>query len=316
MIREIVRDIGIDRIPPQYAVALLCFVAVVFVGSGLLLLREQYRHALHRRLATVPSAGTRPQSAARKSRFLQFLERIGNIISHGHASTGLWEQLVRAGYMSRTAPAVYTGVKILLFAVGLLAVALIVVPGDRGMLQKVWLISTGGMVAFFIPNLFVLAKEKQRREEIRQYLPDVVDLLEICVSSGIGLDMAWNMVADEVHNVSPVLATAMDLSNFEMHLGSTRTEAMRNMAARTGADQLSSLAAVLVQSERFGTSVAAALREFAASMREERRMTAEESAEKMAVKLIIPMVLFVFPAVVIVVVGPAAVNIAQTLLSW
>jgi tight adherence protein C len=157
-----------------------------------------------------------------------------------------------------------------------------------------------------------LQQVRKRRDEIRRFLPDVVDLLEICVSSGIGLDMAWNIVSDEIHQVSQVLATAMNLSNFEIHLGASRTEAMRNMAARTGADQLSSLAAILVQSERFGTSVAVALKEFAASMREERRMNAEESAEKMAVKLIVPMVLCIFPAVIVVTIGPAAITIMQT----
>ena len=90
---------------------------------------------------------------------------------------------------------------------------------------------------FFLPNLIVLHKVRKRREEIRQYLPDAIDLLEICVSSGIGLDMAWNLVAEEIHHVSRVLGNAMDLSNFEMHLGASRTEAMRNMAMRTGAEQ-------------------------------------------------------------------------------
>ncbi len=101
-------------------------------------------------------------------------------------------------------------------------------------IKKISLISLGGVVPFFLPNLLVLNRERKRREEIQAYLPDVVDLLEICVSSGIGLDMAWNIVAEEIHHVSEVLGTAMDLSNFEMHLGASRTEAMRNMAARTG----------------------------------------------------------------------------------
>jgi len=125
--------------------------------------------------------------------------------------------------------------------------------------------------------------------------------------------MAWNIVSDEIHHVSEVLGAAMDLSNFEIHLGASRTEAMRSMALRTGADQMSSLAAILVQSERFGTSVALALKEFASSMREERRMIAEENAEKMAVKLVVPMVLCIFPAVIIVTIGPAAINIISTL---
>jgi tight adherence protein C len=103
----------------------------------------------------------------------------------------------------------------------------------------------------------------------------------------------------------------MTLANFEIHLGVSRIEAMRRMAARTGVDKLSSLAAVLVQTERFGTSIADALRVFAASMREERFFLAEERAEKMAVKLIIPMCLFIFPSIFIITAGPAVVKIAE-----
>lgn len=308
-----IRNIDVFGGRPEMLVALLCFVSVIFIGSAVLFFREQHRSVLRRRLVL---AGHAPAGEpARKSRLMRLLERVGNFVSHGHASTNLWEQLIRAGYLGRNAPAVYTGIKILLFLGGFVGAAILLMPTDRTMIQKLWLISVGGIIPFFVPNLIVLTKEKKRREEIRHYLPDVVDLLEICVSSGIGLDMAWNMVAGEVHHVSPVLATAMDLSNFEIHLGATRTDAMRNMAMRTGADQLSSLAAILVQSERFGTSVALALREFASSMRDERRMMAEEGAEKMAVKLIIPMVLFIFPAVIMVTVGPAVVKIARTLLT-
>jgi tight adherence protein C len=155
---------------------------------------------------------------------------------------------------------------------------------------------------------------KKRHDEIRRHLPEAVDLLEVCVSSGIGLDMAWNIVADEIQHVSTTLADAMALTNFEIHLGASRAEAMRRMATRTGVDELASLAAILIQTERFGTSIAAALRVFAESMREERTFTAQENAEKMAVKLILPMVLFIFPAVLIIVAGPAAIAIAKTLL--
>jgi tight adherence protein C len=314
MWKTIPRDIQIYGSKPEVLVALLSLLAIVFIGTGILHVREQRRVRVRKRRAMAGPTGTRPSEAPRKSRFLHLLEQIGNVVSHGHASTNLWEQLIRAGYLSRRAPAVYTGIKILMFAAGLVTSAILLTPIDRSAVQKMWLISIAAIVPFFGPNLFVLIKEKKRREEIRQYLPDVVDLLEICVSSGIGLDMAWNMVANEVHHVSPVLATAMDLSNFEIHLGASRTQAMRNMAMRTGADQLSSLAAILVQSERFGTSMAVALREFATSMREERRMQAEEGAEKMAVKLVIPMVLFIFPAVIMVAVGPALLKIAGSLL--
>jgi len=314
MFNELIKTIrNVDYRSPVFLVAVLVFAAVFFIGIAIWLLREQHRKAMRQRLEAAEYAGVHTPVSPSKGRFLLFMEHVGNFVSHGHASTSLWEQLVRAGCMSRGAPAVYTGIKIVMFTVGLVLMAVLVMPTEQSLLKKIWLVSLGGVVCFFIPNLVVLQKVHKRREEIQRFLPDVVDLLEICVSSGIGLDMAWNIVADEIHHVSAVLGTAMDLSNFEMHLGASRTEAMRNMAARTGADQLSSLAAILVQSERFGTSVAVALKEFASSMRDERRMMAEESAEKMAVKLIIPMVLCIFPAVIIVTIGPAAVNIARQL---
>jgi len=128
------------------------------------------------------------------------------------------------------------------------------------------------------------------------------------------LDMAWNIVSDEVQHVSSILASAMSLTNFEINLGTSRVEAMRHMAERTGVGELSSLAAILIQTERFGTSIAETLRIFAASMREERSFTAEEGAEKMAVRLVIPMVLFIFPAVLVIVAGPAVITIIKTLI--
>ena len=267
MLKHIMENIRLSGGRPEMLAALLCFVSVIFIGSAILFFREQRKTVVRRRLAIIGREAEKASDAARKLRLLHLLEQIGNFVSHGHASTNLWEQLIRAGYLSRNAPAVYTGIKILLFITGLVVATILLIASDKSTAQKMLLISVAGIMPFFLPNVVVLTKERKRRDEIRRFLPDVVDLLEICVSSGIGLDMAWNMVANEVHRVSPVLATAMDLSNFEIHLGASRTTAMRNMAMRTGADQLASLAAILVQSERFGTSVALALREFATSMR-------------------------------------------------
>ncbi len=188
-------------------------------------------------------------------------------------------------------------------------------PINIYIITKVMLIFLGGVFLFFVPNIIILMQFKKRCNEISQYLPEAIDLLEICVSSGIGLDMAWNIVADEIQSVSPVLANSMALSNFEIHLGVSRIEAMHHMAARTGVNEISSLAAILVQTERFGTSISTTLQVFATSMREERNFSSQENAEKMAVKLIVPMVLFIFPAVLITVVGPAAITIAKVMIS-
>ncbi len=313
MFWQLTKEIRLDAVPPQVLVAVLVFVVVMFVGVGVLAIVEYRRRKGRERLTATPSTGL-PTVKFRESRFLHLMERVGNYVSHGQGDTSLWEQLIRAGYMGRAAPAVYTGVKMFLLMVGLTVTAILVIPGESSIQQKTLLVLMGGAVPFFIPNLVVRMQEKNRRREIRHALPDAVDLLEICVSSGIGLDMAWNMVAEEIHHVSPVLGNAMDLSNFEMHLGASRTQAMRNMAVRTGAQQLASLAAILVQSERFGTSVATALQEFAGWMREERQLNAEEEAEKLPTKLLFPMALFIFPAIMVVTLGPAVIQIWRTLI--
>jgi tight adherence protein C len=312
MLQNWINNLSLDKIGPQAIAGAVVFVTVVFVGGIILALRERRRKTVGRKLQD-SRPGSIPQPPFKESRFLRLMEQVGNYVSHGRASTSLWEQLIRAGYMSRAAPAVYTGFKMLLFVVGISVTTVFVIPWETSISRKMLIASLGGTILFFVPNMVIRVQEKKRRDEIRLCLPDAVDLLDICVSSGIGLDMAWNIVADEIHHVSAVLGNAMDISNFEMHLGADRTEAMRNMAVRTGATQLASLAAILVQSERFGTSMATALQEFANWMREERQLQAEEEAEKLPMKLLYPMALFIFPAIMVVALGPAMIHITRTL---
>jgi tight adherence protein C len=290
----------------------LTFFSIMAFGIFVILAKEQKRRRIEKRLQDTPSEIEEVTVLQkRESGLMYFLEVIGNFVSHGHSSTSLWEELARAGYYSKAAPAIYTGIKMLLLLLGIGAMAIMIVPMEYSIMAKTTLISFGGICLFFVPNIVLKIRLKKRHDEICLHLPDAVDLLEICVSSGIGLAMAWNIVADEVEDVSPTLANAMALTNFEIHLGGSRIDAMRHMATRTGVQKLSSLAATLVQTERFGTSIATALKEFAQALREERYFTAEEHAEKMAVKMIIPMVLFIFPAIFIITVGPAVVQIAE-----
>ena len=295
-----------DTLADKIMIPALTFLSIVTIGVSILLSKAHKRKTLDTRMrdsALVVAGTTAPDK--KKSSLLRLLEKIGNLSSHGRASTNLWEELFRAGYYGKAAPAVYTGIKMLLFILGLVSIAILILPTAHHLTTKMTLIFLGGVLLFFLPNVLLRARLRKRHDEIAQHLPEAVDLLEICVSSGIGLGMAWNIVADEIQHVSPTLGSAMTLTNFEIHLGVSRIDAMRHMADRTGVDQLSSLAATLVQTERFGTSIATALREFATGMREERYFTAEEKAEKMAVKLIIPMVVFIFPAVLITIAGPA-----------
>jgi tight adherence protein C len=306
-----------DAIGNKIIIPGLTFLSIFTIGTAILILKAQKRKKLETRLQEGTWTGTDTRDARRKkSGLLQFLEKIGNIASHGRASTDLWEELVRAGFFSSAAPSVYTGIKMLLFIVGLVCTAILVMPMDVHVTTKMTYVFLGGIFLFFVPNVILKIRLKKRQNEIRQHLPEAIDMLEICVSSGIGLSMAWNIVADEIQHVSPTLANAMGLTNFEIHLGVSRVEAMRHMAARTGVDRLSSLAAILVQTERFGTSIATTLKVFATSMRDERFFEVEEHAEKIAAKLMIPMILFIFPAIFLVTIGPAVITIAESFGNW
>ena len=290
----------------------LFFLSTVAIGTSFILSWRQRQMMLKIRLQDSRFVEMPQKPQVGGFNILKLLAKIGNFVSHANASKSLHEQLLRAGYSSSTAPAIYTGVKVLLFLLGFVITAIILLPSGTDNANKIVIMATIGTVLFFLPNFFVLIMLKKRREEIQHHLPEAVDLLEICVSSGIGLDMAWQIVSEEIKQVSTVLANAMSLTSFEINLGASRVDAMKHMAERTGVVELSSLATILIQTERFGTSIADTLKVFANSIREERNFTAEESAEKMAVKLIFPMVLFIFPAIIVTVAGPALIALLST----
>lgn len=298
----------------EILIPVLTFLSVSAIGASVLISRRQKKLMFEVRLEDGRHVDLPEREKAEKVNILKFIARIGNIISHGHSTKGLNEQLLRAGYLSSAAPPIYTGIKILLFATGLVATLLLLIPVQASATTKVLLALLGGSALFFIPNLFIVLRLKKHHDEIYRHLPEAVDLLEICVSSGIALDMAWNIVSDEIQHVSPILSNAMSLTNFEINLGVSRAKALQHMAERTGVEGLFSLAAILIQTERFGTSIAETLRVFAASMREERTFSAEENAEKISVRMIFPMVLFIFPAILIIVAGPAVITVIKTLI--
>ena len=298
----------------QIVVAVLAFFAVILVGFAIILYRSyREKKSIDVRMVGVFEEDPFSQKTERTGGTLKFLEKVGNLASHSRASAALWEQMIQAGFLHPYAPAIYTGVKILLFIIGFLVTTILVVPTEMIFSSKMTMIFIGATLCFFLPNLFLVYQMKKRHDEIYRHLPEAVDLLEICVSSGLGLDMAWNVVADEIRQVSDVLAGAMSLTNFEMHLGVTRVEAMKHMAERTGVAELKSLAAILIQTDRFGTSIAETLKVFADSIREERSFVAQELAEKMSVKMLFPMILFIFPAVLTVLIGPAIISLGEAL---
>jgi len=294
----------------DFLIPFLTFIAVMAVGAAVLAARAARRRPVKARLRQLTEDSGDEPALDRDEGALGGLGGLAGVTSFfapSKPSESLKAQLARAGYHSPSASTVYLGSKMLLLIAGTLATVAAILAFELPFAVQLLIGISCGALLSFLPNFVVRVRREKRRTEIRSHLPDAVDLLEICVAAGMGLDMAWNSVADEIRGVSPTLADEMALANLEIHLGASRTEAMRNMVVRTGADELGSLVAVLVQSERFGTSIAEALRTFAASMRTSRSQKAEESAEKMAVKLLFPMVLFIFPVVLIVVAGPAGI---------
>lgn len=284
--------------------------ATAFAGGAMLLQRRKREERLLRGRALGQATEA---DAPDDDGIVETVGRIGHVVSAGKSSRELKQKLAMAGYHGSSATTVFMGAKMLMFAVGITAFSLVFANVELGLIVKLFLILTSGAVMSFVPNIVVEAKRGKRCEEIRTNLPDAIDLLEICVSSGMGLDMAWNAVADEFRSVSPTFADEMELTNLEIGLGVARADAMRHMAERTGADDLTSLVALLVQSERFGAGVVDALRMFAKTMRDTRTQRAEEAAEKTTVKLLFPMVMFIFPALMMVMVGPALLMLAEVM---
>jgi len=301
----------------EIGVAVLTGISVSALGgAGLVAVkaRNEARRARERALPGAEGQDVIADRGAHAPRFVGAVQKVGEAVGAKRASGGLAQQLARAGYFRPSAPAVYLGTKMLLFAVGLVVFGLVAGSLNLSLALRIALVGFGSLMLFFLPNVVVGIRRDRRKAEIQRHLPDAIDLLEICVSAGMGLDTAWNSVAADIRRVSTTLADEMELTNLEISLGATRATAMRNMSNRTGVEEISSLVALLVQSDRFGASIVDALRVFAKSMREMRTQRAEESAEKMAVKMLFPMVLFIFPTLLIVMVGPAAVEIFNVMI--
>jgi tight adherence protein C len=298
--------------PQTLLVAALTFMSVLCLGGAAISAGIARRHALTVRLQGVKAGPTGIPLDPPAPFGIRLIKGIGNLASKG-PSSDLRRRLIRAGFHGRAAASVFVGTQLLGLLAGFAVTAAAMWFLEMPWSAKVLFTICGTGLGFFLPNLYLNARSRNRSLEVRRHLPDMVDLLEICVSGGMGLDMAWNAVSDEIYGVCPLLADEMALTNLELHLGEDRGAAIRHMAERTGAEELSSLVAVLVQSQRFGTSVSDALRTFAAGLRELRSQRAEESAEKMSVQMLFPMILFIFPVVIVVAVGPAIIRLADVL---
>ncbi|MGL4424490.1 MAG: type II secretion system F family protein [Gemmataceae bacterium] len=259
------------------------------------------------------------EEQANRNRFAGLKEKISNLGASMEPQNELEKnslrlKLANAGFRSENAAAIYQGLRVACLAIFTIPAALFFLVKDGftlGALQ--WIVVFGGL-GFYIPQIVLGFLKKGRQQEIFLTLPDALDLLVVCVESGLGLDAAMRRVTDEMKDSAKVMSEEFALANLQLQMGRPRREVLHDLGIRTGVDDVKALAAILIQADRFGASIAQALRVQSDSMRTKRRQIAEEKAAKTAVKLIFPLVLFIFPAVFVVLVGPAAILIKRNLL--
>jgi tight adherence protein C len=223
-------------------------------------------------------------------------------------------KLANAGFRSEQAASVYLGLRVVCLVGFLLPALFFFLLKDGFTLKSMeWTVFLGGL-GFYLPQITLWFMVSTRQKEIFLTLPDALDLLVVCVESGLGLDAALRKVTEEMKGHAKILCEEFQLANLQLQMGRPRREVLHDLGVRTGVDDVRSLAAILIQADRFGSSIAQALRVQSDSMRTRRRQLAEEKAAKTAVQLIFPLVLFIFPAIFVVLVGPAAIQISRNLL--
>jgi tight adherence protein C len=224
---------------------------------------------------------------------------------------------LKAGIRRENAPVVFFGTKLffaIFFPVALLLIESML-PGQQFPTKNmVIFFAISGIAGFYLPNLWMQFKITRRKETIINGFPDALDLMVVCVEAGMGLDSAITRVAKEIELSNKVIADELNLYNFEMRAGKLRRDALKNLAMRTDVQEVNNLVTLLIQTDKFGTSIGQALKVYSDTMRTQRFQRAEERAAKLPVKLIFPLIFFIFPALFVVILGPAAISIYKVFL--
>jgi tight adherence protein C len=254
--------------------------------------------------------GTHPSLAWRA-----LLDRIGSVVPRSPKDvTVMQRRLIRAGIRSPDALTALYGSKAALAVLLPVGAAYLVAGADMETFNKTMFVGAAFVAGVFGPNEYVKIRAKRRQHEIRRGMPNALDLLVVCVESGLGLDQAIVQVSRELNQAHPDISEEFALVNLELKAGKRRMEALRNLADRTNVDELKKLVAVLIQADKFGTSIAQSLRGHADFMRVQARQAAEEKAAKLGVKLVFPIFFCILPSLFVVTVGPIAVKIIRELL--
>jgi len=273
--------------------------------------------AVDRRIASIQAGGRQRNMADRRRRQVKrerlaaLVEAMGKRMGQIKNERDMLARLVHAGYRQPSALYIYLGARVLL-AAGLFVFVLISWPlagvaGGRVVLGPAMAAAAG----WLLPRIVLSRRIKKRQKELQKALPDTLDLMVICVEAGLGLNQALTRVSEEMESLSGPMSEELHIVNLEIRAGTPREEALRNMGDRTNVTDLRQLVAMLIQTDRFGTSIAQALRVQADNLRTARRQRAEEAAAKTTIKMLFPLVLFIFPAMFVVILGPAVFHLIE-----
>ncbi len=292
------------------------FVTLFILLSGYLIL-QRFRPAPAKRLFAQTEEVSPEEKVRRELISIKLAQRLKNLLGFSKdplKAKELKQKLVRAGHYGERAMTMFVLGKVLgPILLPVVAVPLLwnvkVSPSLKPFLF--YLAIAGG---FYLPNFILNRQIEARQKMLTEGLPDALDLLVVCVEAGLGLNAAMKRVADDFKVSNPAISQEFTIANLEILAGLEREQALRNLAERTGVEDLATLCAILIQAERFGTSIATALRVQSDTLRTNRRQRLEEKAAQTPVKLIFPLLLFIFPALMVVILGPAIIQVMENYL--
>ncbi len=299
-----------------WAITAVTFLGTVGILAALLYAFAPNEMRIGQRLSRLANASAapvfQPSFADKQKEFVRDqLAGLGKLLPSGQAPSPRGQLLmIRAGYRSPEAVLAIRGLKVVIPAA-----LLFLVFATRLYLLNPYLYPVLALVAgYLIPEVWLVWRVHARQRRLRRALPDCLDLLVICVEAGLGLDQAMLKVAQEMRVTHRELSEELQLVNLEIRIGKPRMDALRELARRTGLEDIKSLVAMLIQTDRFGTSVAQSLRVYSDDMRVKRRQRAEEMSAKTTVKMVPPLVFFIFPALMVVILGPAVLTLLRQLM--
>ncbi|WP_332861927.1 type II secretion system F family protein [Janthinobacterium svalbardensis] len=299
-------------------IGLLAVLFLIVFGIVLVLLRLFAGNAVQVRLDTLDGKKVDADKGNRTSqRWMARVVSLTRPLAKLSVPEEGWEEspvrirFINAGWRKSTAPALFYAAKTGLTLLLPILMYLLLRHGDHNLF--LWVVAAAA-AGYYLPDLWLKHCLKERQREVFETFPDALDLMTVCVEAGLAMDAALARVAQEIGLKSMILAEELQLVTLELRAGSAKDKALRNLALRTGVEDVDALVTLLIQAERFGTSIAASLRVQSDQLRTKRRQRAEETAAKIALKLLFPLIFFIFPSLMVVLMGPAILQIYRVLL--